>query len=315
MIIEELGNKIKNEIKKVVFGQDQVIDELLTGLLAGGHVLIEGVPGLAKTLIAKTLSFTINGEFKRIQFTPDLMPSDIIGVNIFNMQSSDFVFKKGPVFTNILLADEINRTPPKTQSALLQAMEERFLTVDGINYILPEPFFVLATQNPIEYEGTYPLPETQLDRFLLKILIDYPGLIEEESILKMHNKSVSVYNLKEMGVTQITDINEINQAKKSLSKITVEDPLFNYIIKIIEATRKAPQVVLGGSPRSAIALLNSSKVIAGLSGRDYLIPDDIKRITKSVLRHRIILKPEAELENVSTDTLIDTITNQIAVPK
>jgi len=311
----QTGNTIKSQLKKVIVGQDAVINEIISAFFAGGHVLLEGVPGLGKTLLAKSLAKCLKADFSRIQFTPDLMPSDIIGVNMYYANEGVFKFKSGPVFTNILLADEINRTPPKTQSALLQAMEERFITVDSENYILPEPFFVIATQNPIEYEGTYPLPETQLDRFLMKILIDYPAMRDEEDILRMTQSGMSIHSLIETMLESVADTGDILECQQELAAMKVEDALLGYITQITNMTRKASQVLLGASPRASIALMQCAKTYAALEGREYVIPDDIKMMAKPVLRHRIILRPEAELENITTDNLIESMMTQITVPR
>jgi len=311
----QTGNTIKSQLKKVIVGQDTVINEIMSAFFAGGHVLLEGVPGLGKTLLAKSMAKCLKADFSRIQFTPDLMPSDIIGVNMYYANEGVFKFKSGPVFTNILLADEINRTPPKTQSALLQAMEERFITVDSENYRLPEPFFVIATQNPIEYEGTYPLPETQLDRFLMKILIDYPAMKDEEDILRMTQSGMSIHSLIETLLESVADTGDILECQRELAAMKVEDALLGYITQITNMTRKASQVLLGASPRASIALMQCAKTYAALEGRDYVIPDDIKTMAKPVLRHRIILRPEAELENITTDNLIESLMTQISVPR
>lgn len=304
---------VKKEIASVIVGHHQMVDLLLMALLADGHVLIEGVPGVAKTLTAKLLAKTIQAEFKRIQFTPDLMPSDIIGTTVFNTKTSDFEFKKGPLFANIVLTDEINRSPAKTQSALFEAMEERQITVDGHTHQLDEPFMVLATQNPIEQEGTYRLPEAQLDRFLFKINVGYPSL-EDESImlLNFHNNQSRVDLSK---IKTILNRNTIGELKKITAKIMVEDNLVKYIAQIVNATRKNPSLFLGASPRASIAILSTAKANACLQNRDFVTPEDIKFVCFPVLRHRIMLTPEKEMEGILPDTIIQQIIDKIEVPK
>lgn len=303
----------KAEISKHIIGQNQMIDLLLIALLADGHTLIEGVPGVAKTLTAKLLAKTIDAEFKRIQFTPDLMPSDIIGTSIFNAKNASFEFKKGPLFANIVLTDEINRAPAKTQAALFEAMEERQISVDGTTYKLDEPFMVLATQNPIEQEGTYRLPEAQLDRFLFKIHVHYPALEDENTMLTNfhNNKSMIDPSL----VKAIVGKKEVLELRKTVSKIIVEENLIRYITSIVHATRKNPSLFLGASPRASIAILNAAKACACMQGRDFVTPDDIKFVSFPVLRHRIILTPEKEMEGISADTVIQQIIDKVEVPR
>lgn len=303
----------KAEISKHIIGQNQMIDLLLIALLADGHTLIEGVPGVAKTLTAKLLAKTIDAEFKRIQFTPDLMPSDIIGTSIFNAKNASFEFKKGPLFANIVLTDEINRAPAKTQAALFEAMEERQISVDGTTYKLDEPFMVLATQNPIEQEGTYRLPEAQLDRFLFKIHVHYPALEDENTMLTNfhNNKSMIDPSL----VKAIVGKKEVLELRKTVSKIIVEENLIRYITSIVHATRKNPSLFLGASPRASIAILNAAKACACMQGRDFVTPDDIKFVSFPVLRHRIILTPEKEMEGISADAVIQQIIDKVEVPR
>ncbi len=304
---------VKSEIAKYIVGQQQLIDLLLIALLADGHVLIEGVPGVAKTLTSKLLAKTIDAEFKRIQFTPDLMPSDIIGTSIFNAKTTDFEFKKGPLFANIVLADEINRSPAKTQAALFEAMEERQITVDGKTYPLDLPFMVLATQNPIEQEGTYRLPEAQLDRFLFKIHVGYPTLEDEGTMLvNFHNNSHIIDLAK---VAKVLNRASINDLKKITSKIVIEENLIKYISQIVQATRKNAGLFLGASPRASLAILNAAKANACIHNRDFVTPDDIKFVSFPVLRHRVILTPEKEMEGVAVDAIIQQIIDKVEVPR
>jgi len=303
----------KAEISKHIIGQNQMIDLLLIALLADGHTLIEGVPGVAKTLTAKLLAKTIDAEFKRIQFTPDLMPSDIIGTSIFNAKNASFEFKKGPLFANIVLTDEINRAPAKTQAALFEAMEERQISVDGTTYKLDEPFMVLATQNPIEQEGTYRLPEAQLDRFLFKIHVNYPALEDENTMLTNFHNNKSM--IDPALVKAVIGKKEVLELRKTVSKIIVEENLIRYITSIVHATRKNPSLFLGASPRASIAILNAAKACACMQGRDFVTPDDIKFVSFPVLRHRIILTPEKEMEGISADTVIQQIIDKVEVPR
>lgn len=311
----QLCEKIKHEMRKVIVGQDEVIELMFVGLLAGGHILMEGVPGIAKTLMVKTLARTLDAEFKRIQFTPDLMPSDVIGTNIFDLSTHSFNLKKGPVFTNLLLADEINRTPPKTQAALLEAMEERQVSLDGNAYGVPEPFMVLATQNPIEYEGTYPLPEAQLDRFMMKVRIEYPDQEQEQQILDRYDKGFDPHDLEAAGVEAVADSKTIKQCQEEIQKIAVTEDILAYITQISKKTRENLQLILGASPRASVVLLLASKALAGIRGREFLTPDEVKSISFPVLRHRLILKPEAEIEGMTADSLVKNALGQIEVPR
>ncbi|MBK9285797.1 MAG: MoxR family ATPase [Sphingobacteriaceae bacterium] len=306
-------NSVKKEISKHIIGQDKMIDLLLLALLADGHVLIEGVPGVAKTITAKLLSKTIHAEFKRIQFTPDLMPSDIIGTSIFNVKNSDFEFKKGPIFANIVLTDEINRAPAKTQAALFEAMEERQVSVDGHTYKLDEPFLVLATQNPIEQEGTYRLPEAQLDRFIFKIMVNYPEHEDENTMLLNFHNNKGMIDVNQ--VTPILSKKELIAFRKTIAQIVAEGNLLKYITSIVQATRKNPSLFLGASPRASIAILNAAKASAAIQGRDFITPDDIKFVCPPVLRHRIILTPEKEMEGITTDAVIQQIIDKVEVPR
>ncbi len=305
--------KIKAELALYLVGQHQLVDYLLMSLLADGHVLIEGVPGVAKTLTAKLLAKSIHANFKRIQFTPDLMPSDITGTSIYNSKTNEFEFKAGPLFTNIVLADEINRAPAKTQAALFEAMEERQITVDGKTYLLESPFMVLATQNPIEQEGTYRLPEAQLDRFLFKLVVNYPSLEEETTILQLAHTNINQTDLSK--VQAILNKEEIKALRKTVSSILVEEHLFKYIAQIVGSTRHNPSLYLGASPRASIAILNAAKACACLRGRDFVSPDDIKYVCAPVLRHRVVLTPEKEMEGITCDTVIQQLVDKIEIPR
>lgn len=307
--------EMKSEIARVIIGQDQVIDEILVAVFTGGHVLLEGVPGVAKTLIARSLAAVMGAEYRRIQFTPDLLPADIIGTNVFNPAERSFQFIPGPVFTELLLADEINRTPPKTQAALLEAMQERQVTVDGKKYPLPGFFFVIATQNPVEYEGTYPLPEAQTDRFLMKVAIGYPETDREKEIMLRYHQGQDLMDLETIGLKKILSPDSLSAYKEELVRVRVEDGIFDYITAIVGATRQSPRISLGASPRAAVHLLLAGKTAAFFQERDYVNPDDIKRMVYPVLRHRLLLKPEAELEGQTPDDLITRILSSIPIPR
>lgn len=311
----KLCDEIRQEIGKVIVGQTRAIEGLLVALLSGGHVLIEGVPGMAKTLLVRALAYCIDADFRRIQFTPDLMPSDVVGTNVFSLQTGKFHLKKGPIFTNVLLADEINRTPPKTQSALLESMEERQVTIDGVTHELADPFLVVATQNPIEYEGTYPLPEAQLDRFGQKIVIDYPSEDEEREILARHHTGFSPRELAKAGMKKVATTKAMLAHRKAVEKVLISDEVLAYIETIIRATRRDRNVSLGASPRAGVSLLLSSKALALLRGRDFVTPDDVKHMALPVVRHRIMLLPEAELEGVDADGVLGVIVESVAVPR
>lgn len=306
---------ILNELRKTIVGQDEVIEQILVALLAEGHVLLEGVPGTAKTLMVKTLSEILGAGFSRIQFTPDLMPSDITGTNIFNMQTSQFALRQGPIFTDILLADEINRTPPKTQAALLEAMEERQTTIDGERYPLSPVFTVLATENPIEYEGTYPLPEAQLDRFLLKILIDYPTQEAEEEIVARWDAGFNAQHLERVDIQPLPDPAAIQRCRMEVKQMRMEPGVQKYIVEIVRKTRSHPTILYGASPRASVSLLLSSKALAAIRGRDFPTPDDIRDVAMPVLRHRLALRAEAELEGATTDAVISDILKTVEVPR
>lgn len=315
MTVRELSDKIYQEAGKIITGQDEVLEHILVCFLARGHVLLEGVPGIAKTLTVRTMAAILGCDFKRVQFTPDLMPSDITGTYVFDTASSSFHLKKGPAFTNMLLADEINRTPPKTQSALLQAMEERYITIDGIDHSLDGIYFVAATQNPVEYEGTYPLPEAQLDRFLMKVIVDYPDESAEMEILRRSHAGFDPHNLQSAGIEPINDARVINDAWEEIQKVTVDDDIIRYASAIARRTRNAYQVLLGASPRASIALLHCGKALAAIRGRDFVTPDDIKSLAPPVLRHRIILSPESAIEGVRADEVISGVLSAIPVPR
>ena len=308
-------NHIRTELHKVIVGQDDAIEQILIAVLAEGHALIEGVPGTAKTLMVKTLSRLINAQFSRIQFTPDLMPSDITGTNVFNIATSNFNLRRGPIFTDILLADEINRTPPKTQAALLEAMEERQVTIDGDGYQLPAIFTVLATENPIEYEGTYPLPEAQLDRFQLKILIDYPSEAEERLVLGKWDAGFNSKRLDQVDLQPLPDPNAIIQCRQEVSRSHMETGVQHYAVDIVRRTRVHPFVHYGASPRASVALLLCSKAVAAIRGRDFVTPDDVRDVALPVLRHRLTLRAEAELDGVTPDAVISDILKLTEVPR
>jgi MoxR-like ATPase len=302
-------------VAKAVVGQDPVVTGLVVGLLVRGHVLLEGVPGVAKTLLVKTLAASLDLDFKRVQFTPDLMPSDILGQVIFEPQNGTFRFRSGPVFTNLLLADEVNRTPAKTQAALLEAMEERQVSVEGATHPLPEPFLVVATQNPVDYEGTYPLPEAQLDRFLLKLVVGYPGAEEEEAVLARHDAGMDPHDLAASGIAAVAGVAHLAAGRKRVAAVRAEAPVRSYVVALVRATRRSPSVQLGVSPRGATMLLWAAKAWAWLAGKDYVTPDEVKAVAKPALRHRIMLRPEAELEGATADGVLDSVLASVPVPR
>ncbi len=304
---------IRNEIGKVIIGQTKMLDLLIIGLLCDGHILIEGVPGVAKTLTAKLVAKIIDVDFSRIQFTPDLMPSDVVGTSVFNPKEGDFYFKPGPVFSNIILIDEINRAPAKTQAALFEVMEERQVTVDGVTHEMRFPFIILATQNPVEQEGTYRLPEAQLDRFIFKIDVQYPNLQEEISILKSQHGNTQAVLLQQ--VNKILSVSDIQEYRAIIQGIVVEPRLIEFIARIVIETRNNPALYLGASPRASLAILRASKAVAAIKGRDFVTPEDIVEMATPVLRHRIILTPEKEMEGVTADELIESILKAIEVPR
>lgn len=309
----EKVSQIKREISRVVVGQHEAIDLLLTAILADGHVLIEGVPGVAKTLLARLMSRLIDARFSRIQFTPDLMPSDVLGTTVFNMKSSEFEFHRGPVFSDLVLVDEINRSPAKTQAALFEVMEERQVTIDGSTHRMGSIYTIIATQNPVEQEGTYRLPEAQLDRFLFKIHMGYPSVDEEVDILKRHQDNVKLTNLEE--IKPVLSIDELLKMREKLQSVYVEESLLRYIATIIQQTRTSKAVYLGASPRAAVAMLNASKASALLNGRDFVTPEDIKFVTPSILQHRLILTAEAEMEGYTALKVAQKLIDKVEVPK
>ncbi|NOT59724.1 MAG: MoxR family ATPase [Acidobacteria bacterium] len=313
--VSQIANHIRAELHKVIVGQDEVIDQVLICLLAEGHALLEGVPGTAKTLLVKTLARIVGASFNRIQFTPDLMPADITGTNVFNLNTSQFTLRYGPVFTDILLADEINRTPPKTQAALLEAMEERQVTIDGETHGLSPIFTVLATENPIEYEGTYPLPEAQLDRFLLKVLIGYPSAEHEAQIVANWQAGFNARKLEAVNLIPLTDAAALSHCRALVRQVRVEPGIQHYIVTLTRRTRDNANLTWGASPRATVALLLASKALAALRGRDFVTPDDVRDVTHPVLRHRILLRAEAEIEGTTPDVVIDEILAGVEVPR
>ena len=314
-LIQGVFERMKQEARKVIVGQEELFELVVVGFFSGGHVLLEGVPGTAKTLLAKTLAMVVSGKFSRVQFTPDLMPSDIVGTSVYDLATHQFNLKQGPVFTNVLLADEINRAPAKTQSALLECMEERQVSIDGVRHELAAPFMVVATQNPVEYEGTYPLPEAQLDRFLFKLRVDYPGHEMEQQILINYHNGFDASQLADAGVEGVIDKDLLLQCQAAIQAVTIEESIFNYIVSIAEASRSSDDLILGGSPRASISLLLASKTYAAMQGRDYILPDDVKRLTPHVYRHRVLLKPEAEIEGLSADDVIERLLAEVEIPR
>jgi MoxR-like ATPase len=309
--VNELRDRVLREIRKVVVGQDHLVDVLLAATTVGGHVLLEGVPGVAKTLLANAFARAAGVGFRRVQFTPDMLPSDLTGT--MTLRGGELTFRAGPVFTNLLLADEINRTPPKTQAALLEAMQEGQVSVDGVAHPLPDPFVVVATQNPIEYEGTYPLPEAQLDRFLAKLDVGYPDASGESAMLHLAHRGVAPATLAD--VAPVTSAQELIAARALVDATTVQDPVVDYVVAIVRRTRELPSVALGASPRAAVHLLASAKAAARLSGRDFVIPDDVVAVAPAVLRHRIMLRPEAELERYRADDAVAAAISSVPVPR
>lgn len=312
--LRDAFGRVRSEVGKAVVGQDGAISGLIVALLTGGHVLLEGVPGVAKTLLVRSLSAALDLRTTRVQFTPDLMPGDVTGSVVYDAKAGDFEFRRGPVFTNILLADEINRTPPKTQSALLEAMEEREVSIDGETHPLPHPFMVAATQNPVEYEGTYTLPEAQLDRFLLKLVLDLPARDAEVEVMQRHADGFNPRDLAAAGVTAVVTAEQITAARAAVGQVRASAELLGYLVDLARATRQSPSVKLGVSPRGSTALLAASKAWAWLQGAEAITPDHVQAMLLPVWRHRIALRPEAELEGVSADTILRAIVQQVQVP-
>ncbi|PKN92015.1 MAG: magnesium chelatase [Chloroflexi bacterium HGW-Chloroflexi-6] len=313
--IRAIYEALRAESGKVLVGLDEPFELLAVALFTGGHVLLEGVPGTAKTLMAKTLAHMVQAQFTRVQFTPDLMPSDILGTSVFDMNSSRFYLKKGPIFTQFLLADEINRAPAKTQAALLEAMEERQVNLDGERHELGKPFMVIATQNPIEYEGTYPLPEAQLDRFMFKILVSYSDIEHEIEIMRRYHLGFDAHDLASAQLKPVLSAEQVMQIRQELRQVVVEEGILRYVAQINAASRQSPDIVLGASARAATHVLLASKTLAAIQGRDFVIPDDVKTIVPPVYRHRILLKPEAEIEGLDADAVIQRLLNQVEVPR
>ena len=309
---------VRDEVGKVVVGQDGIVSGVIAALLVNGHVLLEGVPGVAKTLLAKSLAAAFDLRFSRVQFTPDLMPADVVGQSIYELvpgQSAGFRFREGPVFTNLLLADEINRTPPKTQAALLEAMEERQVSIDGTTRQLPDPFLVIATQNPVEYEGTYPLPEAQLDRFLFKLQVPYPSADQEVQMLARHDAGMNPHDVRAAGIRPVATAADLAAGRAEIQRIRVDPAVLAYIVAVCRATRDSPSLLLGVSPRGATWLLHAAKAWAWLSGRTFVTPDEVKAVAKPCLRHRIMVKPEMELEGAVADGVLDGILATVPNPR
>lgn len=313
--LQVLFQKLRAEADKVLVGLEEPFELLIIALLTGGHVLLEGVPGTAKTLMAKTVAQLVQAQYGRVQFTPDLMPSDILGTSVFDVRTGQFNLKKGPIFTQILLADEINRAPAKTQSALLETMEEKQVSLEGERHVLEPPFMVIATQNPIEYEGTYPLPEAQLDRFLFKVIVPYAAMDTEVEVLRRYHQGFNAHNIQAAGIQAVLSATGVAQAQAIIKDVTVEDGIFTYITRLTAASRQSPDLTLGASTRAATHVLLASKTYAALQGRDYVTPDDVKFVTAPVYRHRILLKPEAEIEGLNADAVIRRLLSQVDVPR
>ncbi|HEX6903518.1 MAG TPA: MoxR family ATPase [Thermoanaerobaculia bacterium] len=313
--VRELGAALRERIGRVIIGQNEAVHLLLIALIAEGHVLFEGPPGTGKTLLARSFSACLKLEFKRVQFTPDLMPGDLVGTNLFNFQTNTFTLTKGPLFTEFLLADEINRTPPKTQAALLEAMQERTITIDGTSHPLSQGFMVVATQNPIEQEGTYPLPEAQLDRFLFKVLIGYPGRDEELAMVRTHGHQTAMPKLDKLGLAPICDLRFIAWVRQAVAGLRLADETVAYVVDLIRATRNHPALQYGASPRAANMLAAASRAAAVLEGREFVIPDDVKTLFKPLLRHRVVLAPSAEVDGLGADQVLEQILQQVPAPR
>lgn len=308
-------NRLSQALNQMIVGQEGLVQQLLVALLAGGHVILEGVPGTGKTLTVKLMAHLIQGTFRRIQLTPDILPSDILGTNVFDFNTRTFTLKKGPIFTEILLADEINRTPPKTQSALLEAMEEQQVTLDGESMALPDLFWVIATQNSLEFEGTYPLPEAQLDRFLFKLLVPYPDPAAEKQMLLNSQAGFQARRLDLGKLKPMATVEQILQARRAARSLTVQESVMDYLLAVVQRTRQHPDLALGASPRSAVLWLQASKAHAWLLGREFVTPDDVKAVAPPLLRHRLILRPESQLDGLMVDSLIESILKQVPVPR
>ncbi|CAM5765903.1 MoxR-like ATPase [Labrys miyagiensis] len=313
--VADIAGGIRREVGKAIVGQDEVIELMLTGLLCGGHILLEGVPGTGKTLLAQAFASTLSLKFGRVQFTPDMMPGDVLGTNLFNFQTNSFILTHGPIFTDLLLADEINRTPPKTQAALLQAMNERAVTIDGKTYGLGSDFMVVATQNPIEQQGTYPLPEAQLDRFLFKIDVGYPTRDEERAIVTQHGHRSAMPRLSDFGIQPQADPVTLADLRATSEQIVLTPQIIDYIVDVVRATRQHQAIETGGSTRAANALASSVRALAALNGRNFVIPDDVKRLAPPILRHRIVLAPNAEIDGLTPDRIVREILDQTAAPR
>jgi MoxR-like ATPase len=311
----ETAEALRREVAKVIVGQTDVIDHVIVAFLARGHVLLEGVPGTAKTLLVKTLAVILGREFRRVQLTPDLMPSDIVGTYAFDVRSGQFSLRKGPIFTSVLLADEINRAPAKTQSALLEGMQERQVTIDGVRHALAADFITFATQNPVEYEGTYPLPEAQLDRFMLKIVVDYPSADEEAVLLLKYHQGFDADRLDAVGLEQVATEETVAVCRQEIAGLTVDQSVLGYIAQVTRATRESPHLLLGCSPRASVMLLQAAKAFAAMLGRDYVNPDDVKAMSLPVLRHRVLLRPEADIEGLRADDILADVIEGIPVPR
>jgi MoxR-like ATPase len=313
--VRDIAARLRQSVHEVVVGQDAAIDLLLVALLSEGHILFEGVPGVAKTLLARTFASSLSLAFGRVQFTPDLMPGDIVGTNLFNFQTNQFTLTKGPIFTELLLADEINRTPPKTQAALLQAMQERAVTIDTATYELGAGFMVIATQNPIEQEGTYPLPEAQLDRFLFKVVVGYPTRDEERQIVQRHGHRTTMPRLSDFALTPVADLGTLAQMRGLIAQIRVSGAILDYIVDLVRATRERPSISYGASPRAATMLTTAARAFAAMQGRDFVLPDDIKALAIPALRHRLVLAPGAEIEGLTTEQVVRQIIEQVPAPR
>jgi MoxR-like ATPase len=313
--VRDLGRALADQIGRVIIGQDEAVELLFIALVAQGHVLLEGPPGTGKTLLARSFAASLRLEFKRVQFTPDLMPGDLLGTNLFNFQTNSFALTRGPIFTQLLLGDEINRTPPKTQAALLEAMQERTVTLDGRSHPLSDGFMVVATQNPIEQEGTYPLPEAQLDRFLFKVLVGFTSRDEERAMVRLHGHQTSSTDPAALGVKPLCDQGFLTVARQAVAGLQLSDEIVDYVVDLVRATREHPALRYGASPRSANLLASAARAAACLDDRGFVIPDDVKRLAKPLLRHRVILAPAAELDGLSTDSVIDQILERVPAPR